>query len=152
MRNKKADISVLLLVLMTLILVISALFIFNLNSKKTTAKIIEYNSLNDIYSREKEINFYINDIMERVGSRIDKNKNIKDEFIKNFKKELERYKNEDVFYIKELEQLDSQLISNNVEYADKTIKINFNIHLEKRFENIIIIYSYKKEFSRILVD
>ena len=152
MRNKKADISVLLLVLMTLILVISALFIFNLNSKKTTAKIIEYNSLNDIYSREKEINFYINDIMERVGSRIDKNKNIKAEFIKNFKKELERYKNEDVFYIKELEQLDSQLISNNVEYADKTIKINFNIHLEKRFENIIIIYSYKKEFSRILVD
>ena len=152
MRNKKADISVLLLVLMTLILVISALFIFNLNSKKTTAKIIEYNSLNDIYSREKEINFYINDIMERVGSRIDKNKNIKAEFIKNFKKELERYKNEDVFYIKELEQLDSQLIISNIEYADKTVKINFNIHLEKRFENIIIIYSYKKEFSRILVD
>lgn len=150
--NKKADISVLLLVLMTLILVVSALFIFNLNSKKVEAKIIEYNSLNDIYSREKEINFYINDIMERIGSRIDKNINIKDEFIKNFKKELERYKNENVFYIKELEQLESQLIVNNLEYADKTVKINFNIHLEKRFDNIIIIYSYKKEFSRILVD
>lgn len=145
--KKGMELSIPLLVFFTLLLVASALLIFNWNSKKIEGKIGDYASLDEIYAKENEINFYIRDLMENSASKIEKGKNPRTEFINNFQKELLRYKKEGVFYVKELEQLENQLDADKIVVDNKKMSFNFKINLEKRFEDrMIVFYSYEKEF------
>jgi hypothetical protein len=150
--NKKAmDIAIPVLVLMTIILVVSALAVFNLNSRKVEGKIEDYKFLEEIYFKENEINFYIKDIMEEAVSKIEKGMDIKTQFIDNFKKEMQRYKKDEVFYVKELEPLENQLDRNKIIIENKKITFKFKINFEKRFgDKMIVLYSYEKDFSELL--
>lgn len=150
--NKRGmELAIPFLVLMTIILTISALMIFNLNSNRTVANMDDYSLMDNILVKEKQINFYINDIFENSVSEIQKGRDIKTQFIENFNKELNKYKNNEIFYIKELEQLEGQLDLDKINLEDKKISIIFKIEIGKEFpDKLIVVYSYEKEFSGFL--
>lgn len=152
MKNKKGmELAIPFLVLMTIILVTSTLFVFNLNSKSVGTKIGDYGLLDDINIKEKQINFYINDVVENTISEIQKGKDVKTQFIENFNKELNKYKNGEIFYVKELEQLQSQLNTDKIKIEDKKISIVFKIEIGEEFpDKMTVIYSYEKEFYGFL--
>ena len=68
LKNKKAkmEISVLLLVLTTLLLVIFCLFIFNIRSGNFEKKITPSSSIDEIYSVSKIFGFNIRHIAEQI--------------------------------------------------------------------------------------
>ncbi len=146
LKNKKADVAITLLVLMTLVLSISALFIFNINSRSVGAEITNAKYLDSVYLRENEINFYVNEMIENsveLGTN-------KTKFIENFKKQLELYKKADGNYtIEELGQVEEQIdkikIENNKVFFDLSIVIINN------FDDVKISYSYTKTFEKSLV-
>jgi hypothetical protein len=144
---KKADVSVLLIVLMAVVLSGFALFMFNVNSNTIKTEIKDSRYLDDIYVKENEVNFYINEIMDKavIDFRSD---NGKEKFTQNFNKELQKYTDKGVFIIPELNQVNLQVINDNVELNPESVSINFNIKLEKVFDSLTVNYSYSKKFTR----
>ena len=149
--KRSMELAIPFLVLMTLVLTISALVIFNFNSRSVGTKIEDYRLLDDINIRERQVNFYIKDIVESSISGIQKGKDVKTQFIENFNEELKRYKNVETFYVKELEQLPSQVNRDKIKIEDKKISIVFKIEIGREFpDKITVIYSYEKEFYGFL--
>ncbi|MDD5193570.1 MAG: hypothetical protein PHF67_03200 [Candidatus Nanoarchaeia archaeon] len=149
--KRSMELSIPLLVLVTIVLVISALVVFNFNSRGVASKIGDYTLLDDMNIKEKQINFYINDIVENSISGILKGSDVKVQFIDNFNTELNTYKNGDEFYVKELGQLKSQVNSNNIKINGTKVSIVFRIEIGKEFsEKMTGVYSYEKEFYGFL--
>ena len=91
MKNKRADFTIVLLVIMVLVLTAGALFIFNINTNKIGVKIVGARVLDEVYIIENEINFNLNRIMGKAIIGIDKQGDvveIKQQFIVNFKSEF----------------------------------------------------------------
>jgi hypothetical protein len=146
--NKKADLSVLLLVFMAVFLSGFALYMFNVNSNTIKTKIKDSRYLDDIYVRENEVNFYINEIMDRAVMNF-KSDQGKGKFIENFNKELQKYADKGVFVLPELNQVNLQVINENIELNPDSVSINFNIKLEKVFsDKLNVTYNYNKKFTR----
>jgi len=146
--NKKADLSVLLLVFMAVFLSGFALFMFNLSSNSIKTEIKDSRYLDDIYVRENEVNFYINEIMDKAVLNFKFNDG-KGKFTQNFNFELQKYTDKGVFILPELEQINFQVINDNVELASDKVTINFNIKIEKTFsDKFFVNYTYNKKFTR----
>jgi len=161
--NKRADFTIVLLVIMVLVLTAGALLIFNIHTNKIGIKIIGARVLDEVYIVENKINFYINQMMEKAIIEIDKQEEvaaIKQKFIDNFKLELETYNDEDGKYIiEELSQVEEQM--NKPEFGDKVsvsevedikkISVKFSFVIRQNFdEKLKNSYSYEKRFEKDL--
>ncbi|MEK6859882.1 MAG: hypothetical protein AABX54_03635 [Nanoarchaeota archaeon] len=145
-KNKKANIPITLLVLMTLVLTVYALYSFNTHMNKVSAEIKDSRFLDYIYARENEINFYVSDMIEMAALKSSEDKSL---FIDNFRKELFKYKKNESFIFEELNQVEAQINNENVEMNDKEVSINLSIKIEKKFQDkFIISYLYKKKFVK----
>jgi hypothetical protein len=145
-KDKKADISILLLVLMTLVLAVSVLAMFYSNTSNSGAQIKDSRFLDLVYSNEMKTNFYINEIMDKsiVDIKGDKLK-----FIENFRNELLKYNVSGEFIVPELSQLEPQLNENNIRLNDGIIFIKFSVKIDKNFnDGAMVSYLYVKEFGR----
>lgn len=146
MKNKRANIPITLLVLMSLVLTVYALYSFNTNTNKISTEIKDSRFLDYVYSRENEINFYVNNIVEKAALKSSGDRSL---FIDNFKKELLKYKKNETFAPEELSQVEGQINNENVEINDKEVSVNLSVKIEKKFQDkFIISYLYNKKFSK----
>lgn len=146
--NKKADIEVLFLVFMAVVLTGTALILFNINSNTIKTEIKDSRYLDDFYVNENYINFYVNEIMDKAVTDF-KYEDGKEKFIENFNNELQKYTNNGVFVIPELNQVNLQVINDNVELNTDSVSINLNIKIEKSFnDKFNATYGYNKKFTR----
>lgn len=157
LKNKKAgmEISIVLLVIATLVLTTFSLYTFYTKQKSIEEKIYITRFLEDIYSKEEIINFYIDNILEKSikNSSGDENK-----IIENFKQELGNYKNKDgKFIVSELSQIEEQVSQDNIKIENGKAVAEFEIMLkgnvavkEKKAEKELFsaIYTYKKKFEK----
>ncbi|MFA5258701.1 MAG: hypothetical protein WC979_05190 [Candidatus Pacearchaeota archaeon] len=146
--NKKADLSVLLLVFMAVFLSGFALYMFNVNSNTIKTEIKDSRYLDDIYVLENNLDFYINEIMDQavIDFRYDSGSG---KFVERFNEELQKYNSNGVFVLSELNQINLQVINDNVELNPGSVSINFNIKLEKVYsDKFNVTYNYNKKFSR----
>jgi hypothetical protein len=151
--GKKADhsIPIVILVLMTLVLTSSSLFIFYVHSGKVSATIMDSRILDDVYSKENKINFYLNDIFDKSVLKIGNRENPVPEFIASFKEELVKYKQNNSYIMKEFEQIESQVNEQNILFDNQNLSINFNIKIDRSFaDKFVISYDYNKKFIRKL--
>ncbi len=147
-KEKKADISILLLVLMTVILVVTVTFIFYKNTQNSGLQIKDSKFLDEIYMEENQVNFYIDEIMDRSVAGINGDRS---QFIQNFRNELPKYIENGEFLAPELKQLGAQLDGDNVRIDNGIVYANFSIKIEKFFgDNIMVSYLYEKEFRKTL--
>ena len=147
--NKKADISILLLVVMALVLTGAALFSFNVNLKNFSAEIINIRYLDSVYIRESEITLYI-DLF--IDNSIEKGIT-REKFIDNFKKELANYKDETgKYFIEEFEDIEKEVDKEGVVKIEnnKLILDLKGILIIKKFEGLSITYVYDKTFEKDL--
>jgi len=148
--NKKADLSVLLLVFMAVFLSGFALYMFNVNSNTVKTEIKDSRYLDDVYVLENNLDFYINEIMDKavIDFRYDSGKG---KFVERFNEELQKYNSNGVFVLAELNQVNLQVTSDNVEINPNSVSINFNFKLEKVYsDKFNVSYSYSKRFLRKL--
>lgn len=159
-KNKKGgmSVSIALLVLATLVLSCFSLLTFYLR-EKNLREIIYLSSLEDIYSKEAIVNFYIYEAME---SAIKKSKNpdfSKADFITNFMAEINAYNLEKGAIVMELEQLKQQINEESIKYnaESKIVSAEFQIIIEdkivvmedeKEKELFSASYTYKKKFEK----
>ncbi len=144
--KKAMTLSIVFLVLATLVLTSFSLFIFYQREKSIQEEIYITRFLDELYIKEEQINFYLNEIMKNAAA----NSKNEEEFINNFKSELEKYKSVEP----ELSQIESQL--NNIEVLDKEAKAEFKIVLEENFikkGKVIFsaVYTYKEKFEKPLI-
>ena len=145
--KKRANASIVFLVVMTVVLSGAALFIFNLNKGRVESEISDFAGLSVVYAKENQINFYIDEIIEKSAGNI----NNENEFIENFKKELEAYRQNNGFFLKELEQIESQINEKNVEIKENKVFLKLQIKIDENFgDKIIISYLYNKQFKKDL--
>lgn len=151
MNNKKANITIPVLVLMTLVLAGATLLVFNINKGKIETNIGDYSLLNNVYLKESQLDFYINEVLDNVIKNFNINEG-KDKFIEKFKAELEKYKQEDGTYILgELERIKEQADEIIFDSADRKIILNLDIRIdEKPNQNMNIAYAYAKTFKKDL--
>ncbi|MFA7708311.1 MAG: hypothetical protein WCX73_05160 [Candidatus Pacearchaeota archaeon] len=150
--NKRADIAVTMLVLMTLVLAGTTLFILNLNKGNVETMIQDYALLNKAYLKENQMDFYINNVLDSVIKNFEIN-NGKDKFIEEFKKELGRYKENGEFILPELKSVEEQIQTNNFIFDSVNKKITFNLDIridEKPSSDVTIAYAYTKTFEKDL--
>jgi hypothetical protein len=144
--NKKGGvpISVVLLVVATLILVITALFIFNTRVNNIDKEIKSSVFLEDIYSTEIELDFVVEQVFDYcVESFVSE-----EEFGNCFRERLGLFKLSGEYVIKELGQLEGQ-VDGGVVFGDEVLKGNFEFVIDREFENSFEVeYKYEKEFSR----
>lgn len=163
-KNKKAmSISIVLLVLATLVLTSFSLLTFYLRKDKIQEEIHTTRFLEDIYAKEEQINFYINEIMEKAVQATKESENFEEDFPINFLNELDKYKINNKFIMQELEQVQNQVnenpdifvIEENKE-GEKTVKkvtAEFQIIIEDKVtvedkELFSAVYTYKKTFEK----
>ena len=153
--NKKSkkgtsSIAIVLLVILTLILTITALFYFNVKEKEFNKQINSARLLKDLSSQEELINFYIQDIVERAAKEVSSEK----EFVDKLNKEISNYKFSDgSFAILEFSQLEEQVTEQNVKLENNEASANFeilivdNIADEKGVELVSKNYIYIRNFK-----
>src|SRR3989344_5637691 len=90
--NNRADVAILALVILSVILFGAALYVFNVNSSKVISEISDARSLDNIYLKEQQIDFYVNEAIDK--SLV--NSFNRDSFFLEFKNNLKFYDNEDV--------------------------------------------------------
>ena len=133
MMNKRADISITLLVFLTLFLTITALFIFNTSSNDLKLSIADSSALNDIHAKEVQINYYIQEMVDSSAESVKYKADVKTAFITDLKNEIEKYQESDKSNTNslflEFNQLKNQINEKNVEllseyllYTDKNTK------------------------------
>ncbi|MEK6935381.1 MAG: hypothetical protein AABW67_01200 [Nanoarchaeota archaeon] len=152
-KNKKADVAITLLVLMTLVLAGATLFIFNINQGKVETSIGDYSFLNSVYLKENQIDFYVNNALDEVIKNFEVNSG-KDKFIEEFKTELEKYKVDGKFIILELEKVEEQVQTDKFVFdsVGKKIILKLDIRLdEKPSKDMTIAYAYTKTFEKTLI-
>lgn len=146
--GKKADVAITLLVFMVLLLVAATLFIFVSDSAKKDNDLTKIGLLGEVYAREEQINYYLQDITDKAGSE----SQTKEEFIKNFKSEFEKYKNPDGSYImEEFNFIEFQIKDENFNFDDKTktFSAKFDISIKGTIgdagNSFFVNYDYRKE-------
>lgn len=120
--------AIVILAVSTLVLVISALFIFNSKQAIIENEISIGSSLDEIYIQSEILNFYLDDICSKVKSTANPQG--------DFASELKKYKNNEGKYIfQDLEQIEEQVNEETVKFNTKEGRLNvkLNILLSKDF-------------------
>ncbi|MEK6914318.1 MAG: hypothetical protein AABW83_01585 [Nanoarchaeota archaeon] len=143
--NKKGDVSILALVILSVILFSVTLYIFNVNSSKVINEINDARFLNNIYLKEQYIDFYVNEAIDKsLVKSLDKNS-----FILEFKNNLKLYDKDDILVRKDLLKIAEEIKDENVQYDEKLI-LNVKVQIVEKNRKIIASYNYDKQFVRIL--
>lgn len=166
-RNRKGDVSVLLLVILVLLVASATLFSLVISSGKVKAKISSAQFINNFYVKQELIEFYFNQAGEKtivktydefsnsgdyinnpiisggeiefknINNRLDEN--FKNRYIENFKEEFESYNFEED-YLRDLRQI---ILDENFDVVvDKeivTMTIN-NLEMNSSIEGINVTY------------
>ena len=144
--NKRGDISILLLVIMTLILVGATLFIFNINLGKFETELVNIKSIDSVYVAENQISFYVNRALE---DSIQKDISL-DNLILNFETELGKYKDKQGnYFVKELKEIEERVGEIKIE-NNKIIFDLKDILIIRNSNRVGITYLYKKTFEKDL--
>ncbi|MFH1710873.1 MAG: hypothetical protein ABH840_01015 [Nanoarchaeota archaeon] len=146
--NKKGGMSmaILLLVFGTLILCTYTLYSFNTRSKTFDDTFVVSQAIGSVYSGEKEINFYVQSIINTIDNPSDEA-----DFINKFSEELDKYKVNGKLYPPELEQVKKQLIIENIVKDNGKFGIKLAILLSgsEKVDNVerySVSYAYEKTF------
>lgn len=160
--NKQASMSISLwiLVIGTFFLIISSLTIFYAETNSMKNEVLFINSFDDIYAKESQVNFYINNLIDKSVKETLAQDFPEDYFAETFsdifRNNLLLYKSEDNFLIPELSQIENQINSESIKYSKKTkiLEITLNILLEHKIkeesgrEVLSVTHSYSKTFTR----
>lgn len=142
--NKRGDISVLLLVLMTIVLTGAALFIFNTNTGSVGTEIINSRFLDKIYFKEDKIDFYVNEAIESSLFGFDRSEK---DFVSKFKKEIDNYSETDVW--NELEKIKNNFNEENVEISGNEVTVKISVKIDENLEDkLIVSHLYEKSFKK----
>ena len=154
--NKKAGVplSIVLIVIFTILLFTTSLVSFVLRDKNFERTIYSTSALDEVYSKEDVINFQIQNIVDNSFKGISSEQ----DFINNFKVQLNTLKNSDGAYLNpDLAQIESQLDASKVDIVKenneiKKVSISFDINLKKelvvRDKNVFNTeYKYVKTFE-----
>ena len=141
--NNKGDVAVLALVILTVILFGSSLFVFHTNSSKIIGEINDARAINNIYIKEQQIDFYLNEVIDRsLKNSFDKNS-----FISEMKQNLKLYDKEDILVRENLMRIAEGVNENSVIF-EKEIILNVEEQIVSKKDKIIISFSYNKKFVR----
>lgn len=145
LRNKKADqsISIVLLVFMVMTLVTSALFILSINSNKMNKQIVDGKMLNEIYSEKMDLDFNFQVAVDKAAKEVKgvSESEIKREFFDALKVELKKYNFGEYSYM----EANLQLVQ--IGYVSGEVSVSFyNIDIEKEFSGMKISYVYDETF------
>lgn len=150
MKNKKAmSIPIVLLVILTLVLITTSLFYFNIKQKNVKETIRIPDEIDRVYVNELQLNYYLQEIFDNATNNF-KFEDGKQEFINNFKNELDKY---DILENKE--DIKLQIVDENIELTPDKISLTLNIKLNGKQEIdgkevINVKYEYKKGFEKDL--
>lgn len=143
--NKRGDVAILALVILSVILLGSTLFVFYNNSSKISSEINDARFLNVIYLKEQQIDFYINEAIDRsLKKSFDENS-----FLLEFKKNIKFYDKDNILVREELLRIAEEVNENNAEYG-KELVLNVKIQVVAREKDMIVTYDYDKKFVRKL--
>lgn len=156
LKNKRANLAVTLLVLMSIVVAGAASLIFVISSGRLGAGIVDARFIDEVYLREGELDFYINEIIEGAIERTEGSENFKQDFIINFKEGLGKYKEEGRYVIDEFIQIEQQIDLRGdeiVEYEKSDeggrISIDFkSIEIGTKTQNFNVIYTYDRKFEK----
>lgn len=152
--NKKAmSIPIVLLVILTLILIVTSLFYFNIKQKDVKETMMIPDEIDKVYIKQVQLNYYLDDIFDRSTKDFELGDG-KQAFIENYTKELSRYKVNGNWIMDELGQVESQIVENNVELNETAIilKLSLEILGEKEIDGkevINIKYNYDRKFEKV---
>lgn len=152
-RNKKAmSIPIVLLVLLTLILITTSLFYFNIKQKNVKETMMIPDEIDRIYVKELQLNYYLQDIFDKAFEGITA-ENSQEQLIDNFKRELARYKVNDKFIVPEFSQIELQINREHITFENGKAIARFDIVLENKVtakDKIIFsaVYAYEKTFEK----
>ena len=145
MRNRKGamQISIVLLVIATLILVITSIYFFNIREKNLTKSIVSGSDSEKVYVKQEIVDFYL----RRITSRTNTNGNV----VMNFQNELYRYKDRNGNYpIIYLKQVESQLDSIHIRLEGGKLKVDFDINIPDAGyseDRLLYLIKYDHHFS-----
>ena len=152
MKNKKGDVSILILVILIVALFGATLFIFSKNNNKINSTIKDARFLNNIYLAESQIDFYINEAIDmtfRKGYDGDAG------FVLVFKDNLRMFNKKEMGVSRYLVKIANEINEDDFQFEDE-ITININIQIVDDVikglsdDKIITTYNYNKKFVRIL--
>jgi len=154
MRNKNGtmQIAVLITVILTFVLIITALFIFSSRQIEISAKLMPNMAIDKVYSRAEILNFQLNQICREIQSE--------ENPVEDFKKILLKYKNKNGVYAPvELKQIEDQADVNHIK-IDENAKLTINFDIIVSNESVqkkstddglkSIGYSYQFKFEEIM--
>jgi hypothetical protein len=147
--KRSMEISIILLVIATLIIASYSLFTFYGGRNRVNEKAQITGILEDLYSRESQINFYLTDIVEKI--EIKDKRNPEKEFLDGFEKGIYEYNGQSGYAFSEFAQIKSQLKTGNLEISDNKIKIKLNIITSKEGDGVSAVYNYTKVFEKVLI-
>jgi len=130
-KNKKAkmELSIVFLVVATLFLVGLSLFVFLIRAEGFQRQVDDYKALEEVYRRVELLDYYLDEIMDNVSEGASN---------AEFNEELEKYKSDGKYFIKELEDVE-----------DKNFEIVFREDIIKKGEKVgEVIYPYTFEYSK----
>ena len=159
-KNKKAGMSIpiVVLVLFTLVLVIVSLFHFSVRDKNNKQTLMIPSAIDELYTEEARLNFHLQNIFDKACENFQQGQG-KEVFIENFKKELGFFKDKtDKYMMQGLEQVEQQLlnqtiIEKNLILDSKKLVLTLQINLLKskirEKQDLILNYRYEKTFEKV---
>jgi len=142
--NRKADASIVVLVLLSVLLLGAALYIFNTNNNRIVSEIKDVRSLNGIYLKESQLNFYIN---EAIDLTVSNGYVGASGFVLGLKNNLRRFDNKDILVSEDLLRVAEELKEGNVK-VDGGILVDVNTQIVDKNDEIIITQNYRGLFIR----
>jgi len=157
--NKKASnpIAIVLLVVAFFLVIGYARFTFLDRAEEIRLHIQGSSTLEEVYAKESQVNFYIGSIIKTSAREATGNSNPKEAFLTKFKQELENYKVSGRYIIPQLEQIEAQLSEEKIKIDDDSISVSFKIKIdgeleEDNYELLSVEYIYEKEFEEELTN
>lgn len=143
-KNKKSmTLSIVLLVMATLVLVITALAVFSYRDAKISESILSGTGAEKVYVQAEILNFYLRTISKNIESE--------ENPVLDFKKEFYEYRLQDgKFIFPELAQIEPQINSEHIQVKNKEVSVNFAVSIEQAFEKGYASYNYTFNFNKKL--
>jgi hypothetical protein len=112
-------------------------------------------AIDNVYAGQVQLNYYLYEIFINSTENFDFNAG-KQAFIGNYTKELNRYKINGIWIMDELGQVENQIIENNIELNETTLRLNLNFNLagSGKIDDIEVIsvkYNYQRYFEKIII-